>query len=73
MKKNELSFETAMTELEGILSKLSDNDVPLDESIELYSRAAELITVCNQKLSTATVRIREIDEIIAEMENGDDL
>lgn len=73
MKKNELSFETAMSELEDILGKLSDSDISLDESIELYSRAAELIKICNHKLSKATVRIQEIDDKIAEMGSGDDL
>lgn len=68
MKKSDISFENAMQELEGILSKMSDSDVPLEESIELYSRAAELISVCDDKLSKATIRIQEIEEKLAETE-----
>lgn len=54
-------FEKSMAELEDILQKMSDHDTPLQKSVELYARAAELIMACNQGLEEARVKIQEID------------
>lgn len=73
MKQKNISFEAAMNELEDILAKMSDSKITLDDSIELYARAAELLNLSNQKLNTASVKVREIEEKIAEMGAGDDI
>lgn len=73
MAKREMGFEIAMEELEDILAQMTDKDVTLERSIELYARAAELIHVCNGKLDKAAVQVREIEEKLAEMEREDDL
>ena len=41
--KKEMTFEAAGTELDAILAELSDSETPLDRSLVLYARAAELI------------------------------
>ena len=38
----EMTFEEAMAALEAVVSKLERGDVPLEESIQLYERGAEL-------------------------------
>ena len=39
---SEMTFEQAMSELERIVTQLERGDVPLEDSITLYERGAEL-------------------------------
>jgi exodeoxyribonuclease VII small subunit len=58
----ELSFEAALAELERVVSQLESGDVPLEESIALYARGAELRTHCEDKLKAAEARVTEITQ-----------
>lgn len=70
-KENSLGdFEAAMQQLEDILEKMADDALPLEESIRLYARAAELIAQSNQTLEAAKVRVQEIDDSIARMKES---
>lgn len=60
MKKG-MTFEKAGAELEAILAELSDEETPLDKSLVLYAKAAELISFCNETLQKAQITIDEID------------
>lgn len=62
MAKKLKDFEAAMGQLEEILDKLSGEDVPLEESIALYAKAAELLKDTHGILADAEVRVREIDK-----------
>jgi exodeoxyribonuclease VII small subunit len=57
---NEMSFESAMAELETVLGKLERGDVALDESITLYERGAQLKTRCETKLKEAEEKVAAI-------------
>lgn len=72
-KENLATFEETMRELEEILDKMSGNDVPLQEGIALYARAAELIKTSHEYLEKAKVQVREIDEKLAEVKTTDEL
>ena len=48
-----LSFEDALRELEGIVSRLERGDAPLEESIDIYERGAKLKKYCEDKLKAA--------------------
>jgi len=56
----ELTFEEALKELEGVVGKLESGDVPLDASIALYERGAELKKHCEAQLARAQARIEQI-------------
>lgn len=56
----EMSFEEAMTALEGIVRKLETGDVPLEESIALYERGDALRGHCDAKLKAAEDRVAQI-------------
>jgi exodeoxyribonuclease VII small subunit len=58
----ELSFEAALHELEGVVAALEQGDVPLEESITLYARGAELRAHCQKKLEEAEARVAQITE-----------
>ena len=54
------SFEENMTELEKIVEKLENGDVNLDDAIEEFKKAMDLIKDCDDKLKTAEDTITEI-------------
>lgn len=55
-----LTFEKALAELETIVGKLERGDVPLEESIAMYSRGEVLRTHCETLLKQAEMRIEKI-------------
>jgi exodeoxyribonuclease VII small subunit len=55
-----MSFEDALSALEGIVQKLEKGQVPLEESIEIYTRGTFLRQHCETKLKDAETRIRKI-------------
>lgn len=55
-----MSFEAAMKELEGVVSRLEHGDATLEESIALYERGAKLRAHCDARLKDAEERIERI-------------
>ena len=56
----ELSFETALEELETIVSRLEQGEVDLEDSIALYERGMALKAHCEKKLKGAEMRLEKI-------------
>lgn len=56
----EMSFEQAMAELEQVVGQLERGDVPLEQSIDLYKRGAELKGHCEAKLKSAEEKVAAI-------------
>lgn len=56
----ELSFEAAMAELEHVVGRLEQGDVPLEDSIKLYERGADLKKRCEEKLKEAEEKVSQI-------------
>ena len=59
-KKDEVSFETALNELETIVRKLESGSSDLDKSIADYEKGSELIKLCEKKLSAAKLKVEKI-------------
>lgn len=55
-------FEAAVAELEGIVKKLEEGDLPLERSLELYERGVQLSRFCHAQLEQAERRIEILDE-----------
>lgn len=55
-----LSFEAALQELEQVVARLESGSVPLEESITLYARGAELRQHCEDKLKSAEEKVAQI-------------
>lgn len=55
-----LPFEKALAELEGIVQKLERGEVALEESIALYERGEGLKKRCETLLTEAEARIEKI-------------
>ena len=57
---SEMTFEQAMSELERIITELERGDVPLEDSISLYEKGAELKKRCETKLKEAEQKVAAI-------------
>jgi len=55
-----LSFEAALKELEGIVARLEQGQVDLEDSIALYERGQALKAHCESKLKAAESRLEKI-------------
>ena len=56
----EMSFERALKELEGIVSRLERGDVELEESITIYERGEALREHCDRLLKQAESRVEKL-------------
>ncbi|ANQ64353.1 exodeoxyribonuclease VII small subunit [Staphylococcus equorum] len=57
---NSQSFEEMMKELEGIVQKLDNENVSLEESLNLYQRGMKLSTTCDETLKDAEKKVNEL-------------
>jgi len=55
-------FEAAIAELETIVKKLEDGDLPLETSLQLYERGVHLSRFCHAQLEQAEKRIEILNE-----------
>ena len=55
-------FEAAIAELESIVKKLEDGDLPLEASLQLYERGVHLSRFCHSRLEDAERRIEILNE-----------
>ena len=55
-------FEAAIAELEAIVKKLEEGDLPLEKSMELYERGVHLSRFCHARLEDAERRIEILNE-----------
>ena len=63
----EKTFEASLTELEEIVTKLEDGDLPLEASLELFEKGIKLSRACRERLTNAERRI----EILVKDADGD--
>ncbi|WP_292849880.1 exodeoxyribonuclease VII small subunit [Methanobrevibacter sp.] len=56
----ELSFEESLEQLEEIVNKLESGNVPLDDAIDEFTKAMNLVKLCNAKLNNAEEAIAKI-------------
>ena len=55
-----LSFEEALSELEGIVESLERGDIDLEDSISIYERGVVLKAHCESKLEKAKMKVDKI-------------
>jgi exodeoxyribonuclease VII small subunit len=53
-------YAAALTELDAILRELESSDVDVDHLADRVARAAELITLCREKISAAQLKIEQV-------------
>lgn len=55
-----MSFESALAELESVVAKLEGGQVPLEDSIDMYTRGSVLKRFCEEKLAAAQARVDKV-------------
>jgi exodeoxyribonuclease VII small subunit len=56
------TYEQAFTELEDIVEKLNSGELPLQDTVTLYTRGKELAAFCQKLLDTAELGISKLDD-----------
>lgn len=54
------TFEQSLDELETIVKKLEDGDLPLEKSLELFEQGVKLSRECRERLTNAERRIEAL-------------
>ncbi|MGX9976281.1 exodeoxyribonuclease VII small subunit [Staphylococcus gallinarum] len=73
--ENNQSFEDMMTELEGIVNKLDNENVSLEDSLSLYQRGMTLSAKCDETLKDAEQKVNDLmsnEKDVAENESKDE-
>ncbi|WP_088072858.1 exodeoxyribonuclease VII small subunit [Gottfriedia luciferensis] len=60
MAQTELSFEEAIKEIETIVQKLEQGDVPLEKAIEYFQDGMKLSQICKEKLTKVEKQMTSI-------------
>ncbi|MEP6944581.1 MAG: exodeoxyribonuclease VII small subunit [Acidobacteriota bacterium] len=74
----EKTFEKSLDELETIVMKLEDGDLPLEESLKLFENGIKLSRECRERLTAAERKIQVLikdasGELVASDLEPDDL
>lgn len=60
--KKPMAFETAMAEIEQIVSGMEAGKLSLEESLAAYQRGAELLSFCRAKLDAAQQQVQVLED-----------
>lgn len=66
-----MTFEQANAKLEEIVKNMENKGLTLQESVEQYAQACELLAYCMKELETCKGQIEDINERIQRIKNGE--
>ena len=67
-----LGYESAMAELEQIVTDMEAGKLSLEDSLAAYKRGAELLTFCRGRLEDAQQQVRVLEEgVLKDLPLGD--
>lgn len=66
-----MTFEEANAKLEEIVNNMENKSLNLQESVEQYAQACELLAFCMKELENCKGQIEDINERIQRIKNGD--
>ncbi len=61
-KKQGVDFEAALEELEGLVERMEEGELSLEDSLKTYERGIALSRACQKSLDAAEQRIRILSE-----------
>ena len=64
-----MTFEQANAKLEEIDKNMENNTLTLQESVEQYAQACELLAYCMKELETSKGQIEDINERLNNIQN----
>lgn len=66
------TFESALSELEKIVSNMEAGQMPLEQSLSAYKRGAELLKFCQAALQDAQQQVKLLEEGVLRDFKSDD-
>lgn len=66
-----MTFEEANAKLEEIVNNMENKSLTLQESVERYAQACELLAFCMKELESCKGQIEDINERIQRIKNGE--
>lgn len=60
--QNNPTFETALAELENIVTSMEAGQMPLEQSLAAYKRGAELLKFCQAALQDAQQQVKILED-----------
>ena len=60
-KKEELTLEQGFDQLDEIIEKLEDREIPLEESFGLYEQGIKLLKDCNEKIDRVEKQVQKLN------------
>ena len=66
-----MTFEEANAKLEEIVNIMENKSLTLQESVEQYAQACELLAFCMKELESCKGQIEDINERIQRIKNGE--
>lgn len=61
-EKTEVTLEEAFEELDALIEKMEESELPLEESFALYKKGVSLVEYCNRKIEKVECDIRKVTE-----------
>ncbi|MEQ9452869.1 MAG: exodeoxyribonuclease VII small subunit [Pseudomonadales bacterium] len=62
MAKNPLDFESALAELETLVTRMEGGELSLDESLKAFERGVVLARQCQTELKNAELKVQTLTE-----------
>ena len=66
------TFESALAELENIVTRMEGGQLPLEQSLTAYKRGAELLKFCQAQLADAQQQVKVLEAGALKNLAGDD-
>jgi len=66
------TFESALAELENIVTRMEGGQLPLEQSLTAYKRGAELLKFCQAQLADAQQQVKILEAGALKNLAGDD-
>lgn len=67
-ESEQLSYEDAIAQLEGIIEALEDGDIPLQDLVVKFEEGSKLLKVCQAQLKEAEAKIEKLNTQTGELE-----
>jgi exodeoxyribonuclease VII small subunit len=56
------SYEAALAELERLVQRMEDGQLPLDQMLADYQRGAELLELCRSRLAAVEEQVKVLED-----------
>jgi exodeoxyribonuclease VII small subunit len=70
-EKLEISFETALAQLEDVIHQMETGESPLESLVENYQSGIRLLKLCRSKIELAEMKVKQVTAQSGNLETED--